>query len=273
MSPTASPPQAPAVNTYTFESAYQRPPNLAYTTPPLDSPREFSRLSLASPSWPTEEHLVPSPSGSQPPCRSQGQWRTGSADPRTPPLLDMSLLTDTSSLDDSISTDPSLPVTPLFGQQNIRTQTPKSEGRLLRGLGIDGLFESYGNPFGGLGLLSDRFEGLGIKREVETGEDGVKDREDDVGLSKTFLREVLLSFCPGRTLPRTDADVFSTSRSTAASVAAFTLLSNVNTSDARQSTRDASVSTISSQLKCLPKKLKAGKVAQKGRRVGPTWKL
>jgi hypothetical protein len=141
---------------------------------------------------------------------------------------------------------------------------------MLRGLGIEGLFESDGKPFGGMGLLSEKFGRLGTDEEDETREGSAENQEDDTRPSKKFLREALFTFCHDSALPETNDDVFDTSVSTSASVP--TTL-NTNASNERQPTRDLSVSTISSELKCLPKRLKAGKVAQKGRRVGPTWKL
>jgi hypothetical protein len=184
--------------------------------------------------------------------------------------------TDTSSLlDDSLPTEPSLPVTPLLrhGSPKIHIQTPRSGGRMLQGLGIEGLFENNGKSYGGMGLLSERFGALGVDEGNETGEDGTEYREDDSRPSKTFLREVLFTFSHSDSLSLPKVDVFSTCTPASASFATSTPISKANGSDGKQLIRDMSTSTISSELKCLPKKLKAGKAAQKGRRVGPMWKL
>jgi len=239
------PPQAPVFNTYTFDSAYRLPASLGYATPPLDSPTTsvFPRLA------PLQSH---SQSLRFPQERSI-------AEPGTPPL-DMSLLTDTSSLDESISNEPFLPTTALLrhGEPNIHTQTPSSDGRILQGLG---LFESDGKPLAGMGLLSGRFGGLETDVEDEASEDGAEN-EDDTRLSKTFLREALLTFCRDSALPQENVDVFSTPVSTGASAITSTPISSTNRSHVKQHPR-ASASTTSSQLACLPKNLKAGKVSQK----------
>ena len=87
------------------------------------------------------------------------------SEPGTPPSLDMSLVTDSSSLlsNESLLTEPSLLGTSLHGceQPNIHMQNPRSGSRMLQGFGIEGLFEGGGKQFGGMGLLSKQFGRLG----------------------------------------------------------------------------------------------------------------
>jgi len=103
-----------------------------------------------------------------------------------------------------------------------------------------------------MGLLSEQFEALNTagRNETDDGEDGVDEHEeDDSRPSKTFLREALFTY-RDRDFQQANIDVFSPSMSNHALVATSTPTSNTE--------------------ECESKRLK---VAQKGRRVGPTWKL
>lgn len=106
--------------------------------------------------------------------------------------LDMSLLTDSSSmLDESL---PALPSTPPCEriQPNIHSQTPRRASGLLLGLGVEGLFHNNGKAFDGMGLLSEQFWGFERGAGNETMGDG--DEDQDTSPSKRTLREALLTF-------------------------------------------------------------------------------
>lgn len=230
----ASPPRTPIINTYAFDSAYElRPASLAYATPPLDSPTRSVFPPLALPQFYSQQPR-------------EERWRAVTCEPGTP-SLDMSARTDASSLDESISisNEPFFPATPILrhGQPNIHTQTPRSGDRILRGLGIEGLFESDVKPIEGMGLLSRRLGRLEIDEEDETSEDGAENYEDDSRLSKTFLREALLTFCHDSALHQANVDVFSTSISNSGPAVTSTPVSSTTTSYAKQFPR-ASVSTV-----------------------------
>ncbi|KIM77895.1 hypothetical protein PILCRDRAFT_605212 [Piloderma croceum F 1598] len=201
------PPRTPIINTYAFDSAYyERPASLSYAaTPPLDSPTRSVFPPLALPQFCSQRPRR---------CPQEERWRSITCEPGTPPL-DMSARTDTSSLDESISisNEPFFnPTTPLLrhGQPKIHTQTPRSGDRILQGLGIEGLFESDAKPFEGMGLLSRRLGGLETDEEDETSEDCAENYEDDSRLSKTFLREALVTFCHDNAPHQANVDVFST---------------------------------------------------------------
>jgi hypothetical protein len=230
ISDLASPPRTPIINTYAFESAYERPASLPYATPPPDSPTRsvFPPLAL-------QQFYSQRPRS----CPQEERWHSVICELGTPPL-DMSVRTDTSSLDESISilNEPFFPTTPLLrhGQPNIHTQTPRSGDRMLQGLGIEGLFESDAKPFKGMGLLSRRLGRLETDEEDETSEDGAENYEDDSRLSKTFLREALITFCDGSALQQ-DVDVFSTSISNSGPAVTSTPVSSTTTSYAKQPPR------------------------------------
>jgi hypothetical protein len=229
----ASPPRTPVINTYAFDSAY----GLAYSTPPLDSPTRSVFPPLALPQFCSQQPRS---------CLQEERWRAVICEPGTP-SLDMSARTDASSLDESISisNEPFFPATPILrhGQPNIHTQTPRSGDRMLQGLGIEGLFERDVKPFEGMGLLSRRLGRLEIDEEDETSEDGAENYEDDSRLSKTFLREALLTFCHDSALHQANVDVFSTSISNSGPAVTSAPVSSTTTSYAKQLSR-ASVPTV-----------------------------
>lgn len=261
---SASLPATPLLDTHTFDSAYylSRTLTSSFETLNLPDPGLYSDFSTYSDRW-NRSHIQPAPS------HSEFTMSDSSAS------LDVSLITDTSSmLDDSLPVGPS---TPSIG--HIHTQKLQSASKLLLGLGLAGLFSGDGKPFDGMGLLSEqclncKWGGGDDMIDSENGDnngDAAADEDQDTGPSRRLLREVLVTFSSGvtPTLNHTDVFLASPERETAVfAIASSTSISGVNKPRPRQ----LSVSTISSQMKYLPKKSLNGDRAQKGRRVGPTWR-
>jgi len=260
-------PATPLFNTHAFESAYRLPNSLTYSSVAFNTLNSLhSGICSESPTT-SSDHWTQFTSS--PPARgfmSRSSFTPGETDSST--LLDMSLLTDTSSmLDESLPVGSFLLSTPPLEhmQPNIHTQTPRSGSGLLLGLGVEGLVQNNGKVFDGMGLLSERF----ARFESAVGDETVEESDDDQDTSpwKRFLHEVLLTFSRDDALSESHSDTLLSPVMSATTITSSRSVSGANGSDGM---RGSSVATISSQMKCLPR---VEKTVQKGRcAAGPTWR-
>lgn len=163
------------------------------------------------------------------------------------------------------------------------------------GLGITGMFKKDGTQFDGLGIV-------GLSGSISDGcvypyldgeqESGHLQDYTGVAASSTLLYETLLTFSSDPPLgfvpalestsaspqgPQIHHDVVSQLTSRDMDTGLDHTFSGLEHSSPRgrkpQLTRDLSMSTISSELKSIPKKLKAGRITHRSKQVGPAWKI
>lgn len=188
---SASLPATPLFNKYVFEPAYYLPDRLSYPGLSFDT-LNSPELAMDSKSPTNSDRWKRSTLSEIQPTRHSSHSDLNMSDADSSALLDVSLMTDTSStLDDSLPVGPFLPSTPTAQHIRIHTETPPSADGLLMGLGL-GLILKDGKPFDGMGLLSEQFAKFGRGDSDEDEDDNSQD--SDTGPSQKFLHETFLTF-------------------------------------------------------------------------------